>query len=78
MDANAKARARNPALLGLFWVIATAPVPSAPLTEPLQAVPVTLKLDSARARLGKQLFNDPRLSATARETGFPVRRVSGG
>ncbi|KQV90705.1 cytochrome B6 [Massilia sp. Root351] len=50
----------------LALLLATAPVPAAPVNEPIQPVPQSLRQDPAKAALGQRLFNDTRLSANNR------------
>jgi cytochrome c peroxidase len=39
---------------------------AAPLDEPIQPIPLSLKQDPARVEIGRSLFNDPRLSINSR------------
>ncbi|WP_122809922.1 cytochrome-c peroxidase [Pseudomonas fluorescens] len=45
------------------WLVTAAPLMAAPLDEPLKPLPAAPTLDPAKVELGRQLFNEPRLSA---------------
>ncbi|PLR61071.1 cytochrome B6 [Pseudomonas sp. QC2] len=45
------------------WLVTAAPLMAAPLDEPLKPLPAAPALDPAKVELGRQLFNEPRLSA---------------
>jgi cytochrome c peroxidase len=53
------------AALSLLLAVA-ATVSAAPIDEPIQPIPLTLKQDPARADIGARLFRDPRLSGNGR------------
>ena len=50
-------------LMFTCWLVTTAPLVAAPLDEPLKPLPAAPALDPAKVELGRQLFNEPRLSA---------------
>jgi len=53
--------------LTAVWLLGAAgAVLGASLDEPIQPLPLTLKVDPARAQLGRRLFSDPRLSANGK------------
>ncbi|SFU56349.1 cytochrome c peroxidase [Pseudomonas sp. OV546] len=50
-------------LMFTCWLVTAPPLVAAPLDEPLKPLPAALALDPAKVELGRQLFNEPRLSA---------------
>lgn len=50
-------------LMFTCWLVTAAPLMAAPLDEPLKPLPAAPTLDPAKVELGRQLFNEPRLSA---------------
>lgn len=50
-------------LMFTCWLVTAAPLMAAPLDEPLKPLPAAPPLDPAKVELGRQLFNEPRLSA---------------
>ena len=46
-----------------LWLGLGAPLMAAPLEEALKPLPAVPALDPAKVELGRQLFNEPRLSA---------------
>lgn len=66
-----------PASLVLL-VLCTFKVSAAILDEPIQPLPVALKVDPGRAALGSRLFNDPRLSANGKVSCASCHHVDRG
>jgi cytochrome c peroxidase len=55
-----------PVLAALFLLNAPMPASAAPPNEPIEPLPLALKTDPARAEIGRQLFQDVRLSANGK------------